>query len=185
MTAVENYRTYIHEYRTGSCHWEASEYETLADAAFAELELVRDEASRLLGEAEVQLAQSRALAHAYFYDRTTALAERNHARELVVALEGEVARLRDGLVRIVQCHNYPMTITAEDVATGEVGPHGVDGCNCSDVLRIVHELLDAAAHPPESKPEGAWRDTACRDCCEGDRDCDDYPCPQIKGGTDG
>ena len=114
------------------------------------------------------------------------------ADERIAALElalkerdAEIERLRDGLVRIVQCHNYPMTITAEDVATGEVGPHGVDGCNCSDVLRIVHELLDAAAHPPESKPEGAWRDTACRDCCEGDRDCDDYPCPQIKGGTDG
>ena len=56
-------------------------------------------------------------------------------------LKAELAALREGIIRIIQCHNYPLVIEAIDVATGEQGPHTVDGYNCSDVLAVIHEVL--------------------------------------------
>jgi len=59
----------------------------------------------------------------------------------IAALDAENERLKDGMVRIVQCHAYMMTIVAEDVETGEVGPHVVDGNDCSDILTIVCDVF--------------------------------------------
>lgn len=59
----------------------------------------------------------------------------------IAGLEAENERLKDGLVRIIQCNNYPLTITAVDLETGESGPHCVDGYNCSDVLAVIHDVF--------------------------------------------
>lgn len=58
----------------------------------------------------------------------------------IVQVETERDRLKDALVRIVQCHLYNLTVEDEN------GQHTVDGFYAPDILGIIHEVFpDCAA----------------------------------------